>query len=153
INTLGMGGDVREGVRSAVDWAASKFATPTLSDLITGNQPRRSGAGDLAVNMLMKALPPHVAPLFMGPTSEQIQHGIESVTGEFYKPKTTAGEYAQTGGEFAGALLGNRAGLLRRGAQWVGSTLGAEGAGRLADALDLPGLVPYARMFGGVAGG
>src|SRR5262249_52585774 len=71
INTLGMGGDAREGVRSAVDWAASKFATPTLNDLITGNQPRRTGAGDLAVNILMKALPPHVAPLFMGPTSEQ----------------------------------------------------------------------------------
>lgn len=41
------------------------------------------------------------------PTSEGIQKGIEKHTGEFYKPQTTAGEYAQTAGEFgAGAVLG-----------------------------------------------
>lgn len=40
------------------------------------------------------------------PTSADIQKGVEGYTGEFYKPKTTAGEYAQTAGEFAPALIG-----------------------------------------------
>lgn len=47
------------------------------------------------------------------PTSQEIQSGVENVTGPFYKPQTRAGEYAETVGEFApGAMLmgGNPAG-------------------------------------------
>lgn len=40
------------------------------------------------------------------PTAASLQKDIEGVTGDFYKPKTTAGEYAQTAGEFAPALIG-----------------------------------------------
>jgi hypothetical protein len=39
INTVGMGGDAREGVRSAVDWLVSKFSAPTLNDLIAESGP------------------------------------------------------------------------------------------------------------------
>jgi hypothetical protein len=41
------------------------------------------------------------------PTSRSITKAVEGVTGEFYKPQTRAGEYAQTAGEFVpGALIG-----------------------------------------------
>jgi hypothetical protein len=40
------------------------------------------------------------------PTAGSLQRGVEGVTGEFYQPKTTAGEYAQTAGEFLPGLIG-----------------------------------------------
>jgi DNA-binding FadR family transcriptional regulator len=41
------------------------------------------------------------------PTSQNITKQVEGVTGEFYKPQTRPGEYAQTVGEFLpGAMLG-----------------------------------------------
>ena len=40
------------------------------------------------------------------PTPDSLQKRVEGVTGDFYKPKTVAGEYAQTAGEFAPALVG-----------------------------------------------
>lgn len=41
------------------------------------------------------------------PGTADIQKTVEGYTGDFYKPRTTAGEYAQTTGEFAaGAALG-----------------------------------------------
>ena len=38
------------------------------------------------------------------PTSASLQKNVEGVTGEFYKPQTTAGHYAETIGEFAATL-------------------------------------------------
>jgi hypothetical protein len=40
------------------------------------------------------------------PNPDSLQKRVEGYTGDFYKPKTVAGEYAQTAGEFAPALIG-----------------------------------------------
>lgn len=92
------------------------------------------------------------------PTSESIQRGVEKRTGEFYKPKTIAGEYAQTTGEFAaGAALGPMNGtravagrILRYG---VAPAVTSETAGQLTKGTEAE---PYVRAAtalttGGVA--
>lgn len=43
---------------------------------------------------------------FMGPTSQEIQQGIEGATGKFYEPKTWQGQYADKAGRFLpGAMI------------------------------------------------
>lgn len=85
------------------------------------------------------------------PTGDSLQKGIEGVTGEFYKPKTVAGEYAQTAGEFAPALIGGPetigAKLLSRVAA---PAIASETAGQLTKGTELE---PYARVAGGLVGG
>jgi hypothetical protein len=56
----------------------------------------------------------HEQPWF--PTSGEIQKNVEGSTGEFYKPQTTAGKYAQTVGEFLPALLWRAGGI---GSPWI----------------------------------
>lgn len=51
--------------------------------------------------------------------SQTIQKDIEKVTGDFYKPQTTAGEYAQTIGEFAPAAALGPASVARKAAMQV----------------------------------
>lgn len=74
-------------------------------------------------------------PLALMPKSKDIQSQIESVTGEFYQPKTKGGEYAQalTAGASAAGTLGGKVGLIDRliaGAlSGVGSKAGGEVAG------------------------
>lgn len=48
---------------------------------------------------------PFLAPAVLGPTIEQNTQAIESVTGPLYRPKTRAGEYAHTVGEFIPNLI------------------------------------------------
>lgn len=93
--------------------------------------------------------PAVAAPLL--PTSAGIQKGIEGVTGEFHRPQTTAGEYAQTVGEFAPALLGGGEGLMARMAkQVVAPAVTSETAGQLTKGTAAE---PYARIAGAVGGG
>lgn len=72
-------------------------------------------------------------------TSEQLQKGVEdNFTGEFYKPQTTAGKYAQTVGEFLpSAVVGPTNGvrsLLRNATVFgVAPGLTSEGAGQLSE--------------------
>lgn len=81
------------------------------------------------------------------PTSESIQKGVEKHTGEFYKPQTPYGEYADTTGQFAGgAVLGPMNGtravagrVLRYG---VAPAVTSETAGQLTKGTDLE---PWAR--------
>lgn len=85
--------------------------------------------------------------------SSDIQKGIEKTTGEFYKPKTTAGEYAQTVGEFAPGLIGTGgAGALARRAitQVAAPGLASEAAGQYTKGKEVE---PYARVAGALAGG
>lgn len=88
-------------------------------------------------------------PLAQGPTSEQVQHGIEGVTGEFHKPTTTYGKYASSiaetvanpasylgpGGLGAKALMAaaSGAGSEAAGQAFEGSS--AEGPARIAGSL------------------
>lgn len=83
--------------------------------------------------------------------SKAIQTGVESLTGEFYKPQTTAGEYAQTVGEFVPGLIGGPAGVGRRLlTQVVAPGLASEGAGQATKGTVAE---PYARVVGAMLGG
>lgn len=88
-----------------------------------------------------------------GPTSADLQKKVEGVTGEFYKPQTTAGQYAQTVGEFAPGLLGGPGGIGRRAlTQVLAPGLGSEAAGQAAEKFGPEGSAPYARVGGAIAG-
>lgn len=83
--------------------------------------------------------------------SGDIRKGIESVTGEFYKPKSVAGEYAQTVGEFIPGMIGGPAGLGRRAVtQVLAPALVSETAGQVTKGTAAE---PYARVAGALAGG
>jgi hypothetical protein len=83
--------------------------------------------------------------------SGDIRKGIEGVTGEFYKPKTMAGEYAQTVGEFVPGMLGGPGGIARRAVtQVLSPAIVSETAGQLTKGTAAE---PYARFGGAVAGG
>src|SRR5712672_1747935 len=81
------------------------------------------------------------------PTSEGIQKGIESKTGKFYQPKTTAGKYAGAIGEVAGNPL-SYVGPSGATAKIIGAAAtgaGSEAAGQAAHEY-APDLEPYARV-------
>jgi hypothetical protein len=84
------------------------------------------------------------------PTSGGIQSKIEGVTGPLYKPQTTAGQYAQTAGEFApGLALGGGGGAATRlGRNWLAPAVTSETAGQLTKDTALE---PYARIAGALA--
>lgn len=85
------------------------------------------------------------------PTSESLQHNVESVTGPLHTPQTVPGQYAQTLGEFAPAVLGGGEGLMARIAKQVAApALVSETAGQLTKGTAAE---PYARIAGAVTGG
>lgn len=91
-----------------------------------------------------------VAPYAQAIGSQNIQKKIEGYTGEFYKPKTTAGEYAQTAGEFAPAIIGGPETLATKVATRVALPAAvSESAGQLTHGTSLE---PYARITGAVLG-
>lgn len=75
---------------------------------------------------------------------------VEGYTGEFYKPKTTAGEYARTVGEFLPNAIGGPAGLAGKTAAVVGPALLSETAGQLTEGSKYE---TAARIAGALAGG
>jgi hypothetical protein len=84
------------------------------------------------------------------PTSADIQQPIESVTGQFYEPQTTAGKYAESIGEFAPAMLAGPGNLAER-AMWRAVIPGtaSEAAG---EATQGTALEPWARLAAGATG-
>jgi len=85
--------------------------------------------------------------------SANIQRGVESLTGNFYKPQTTAGKYAHSVGE---ALPGSAlvpGGAAFRMLSGVGAGLGSEAAGQAVEGTSYEPYAPYARVGGAVAGG
>lgn len=135
IGLAGLPGDVRELAAKGASKAAGAFGYEVAPETISKG---------------LKFLP---LPGAAGPTSQQIREPIESVTGEFYKPKTTAGEYAQTIGEFAPGVIGGPAGLVPKVAgRVVAPALASESAGQVARQV-APEAEPYARIVGGIAGG
>ncbi len=86
------------------------------------------------------------------PGSADIQRGIEGYTGEFYKPQTTAGKYAETIGSFVPAAAAGPGGIGRRMlAQALLPGAASEFAGQ-ATHDTAPAAEPYARFAGAVAG-
>lgn len=83
--------------------------------------------------------------------SASLEKTLESATGELHKPQSAAGEYAQTAGEFAPAILGGGEGLLSKLLTRVAiPSTASETAGQLAKGTAAE---PYARIAGAVAGG
>ncbi len=83
------------------------------------------------------------------PTSDSITKAVEGVTGEFYKPQTTAGKYAQTIGEFAPGVIGGPGSL---GAKMlrnvVAPAITSEAAGQATEGTAFE---PWARAGGALA--
>lgn len=84
--------------------------------------------------------------------SENLRRGMSYLTGggSEYQPKTTAGEYARTVGEFAPSAVVAPGSLVHKGVQSVVPALASETAGQLTEGSDLE---PYARVVGVLAGG
>jgi hypothetical protein len=83
--------------------------------------------------------------------SGDIQKGIEQVTGSFYAPKSTAGEYAQTAGEFLPGLIGGPETLATKLMTRVAApAITSETAGQLTKGGSAE---PYARVIGALLGG
>jgi hypothetical protein len=143
IGTVGAGGDVRELLSHGVDYAAQQFGiapekVKAFKDAVY--QGAKLGGGFL----------PGARVFADAPTSHDIQSKIEETTGEFYKPKTVAGEYAQTAGEFLPAAFGGEAGLVGRAARVLVPAAISETAGQATKGT---GYEPVARFLGALAGG
>lgn len=139
IGTVGAGGDVRDLLSQGVDYAAQYFGVPADKveqfKNIFGEVAKRTATGQALAN---------------APTSGDIQKKIEGVTGEFYKPKTLAGEYAQTAGEFLPAAVGGPGGAVARTARVLVPALTSETAGQATKGTAAE---PVARFLGALAGG
>jgi hypothetical protein len=127
IGMVGGGGDLRDLASAGVDklGEVAGFDPSTVKNVaskIAGYTP--------------------LAALNYAPSSHDIQSKIEGVTGEFYKPKTTAGEYAQTAGEFLPAAFGGEGSLLARAGRVLMPATASETAGQLTKGSDAE---PYAR--------
>jgi hypothetical protein len=109
VGLIGLPGDVR-------DLAAQGFEAATGYEL--PNMP--------------SWMPAQIGPIPTGSkTSAQYQRAYENFGGPTHTPQTTAGEYAQTAGEFAPAAIGGAGGLIRRGAQALIPALASETAGQV----------------------
>lgn len=99
----------------------------------------------------MLGLAPRPVPKLSGlPTSEDIKGGVEGVIGELGKPKTTAGKYAESVGEFVPSALIGPGGPITKAATTIGGGLGAEAGGELGETFGHP---EAGRFIGGFAGG
>jgi len=85
------------------------------------------------------------------PTEASLQKNVEGVTGDFYKPQTTYGHYAETTGEFLPSALLGPGGIARKVAlQAVVPGIASEAAGQATAGSSLE---PYARAAAGIAAG
>lgn len=92
---------------------------------------------------------PKLSGRTVAPTSQDFEDLLEQYTGELHEPKTTAGKFIHTIGEFApGALLpGSAATRVVRNV--VAPAVGSEAAGQATEGTSLE---PAARIAGAVAG-
>jgi hypothetical protein len=129
IGLPGLAGDIAELGGAGIDWAAKKFMSP---EQFARYQEANAGREN---------------PL---PTSADIVHGVEKVTGQFHEPETTAGRYAQTVGEFLPAVVGGPESIGTRLATRVAvPAIASETAGELAHGTSLE---PAARIAGALVG-
>lgn len=84
------------------------------------------------------------------PSSQGMTQTIEGVTGPMYQPKTTAGQYARTVGEFVPGAMAGPGGMIRRGAMAVAPGVASEAAGQATEGSEWE---PYARVGGAILGG
>lgn len=95
--------------------------------------------------------PPGESILHNIPTKESLTKNVEDVTGEFYKPQTNAGHYAESAGEFVPAALAGPGGIARKiGMQAVVPGVASEAAGQATAGTPLE---PFARAGAGIVAG
>lgn len=130
IGMVGAGGDLRDLASASLDKVGEKL-----------------GFDPSSIKKVAAAVAPYTpfAAIPYAPTSHDIQSKIEGLTGEFYKPKTVAGEYAQTAGEFAPAAIGGGGGALARIGRALIPAATSETAGQLTKGTEAE---PYARVAG-----
>lgn len=92
--------------------------------------------------------PPVDADTYL-PNYNDAKKAAESYTGKFYKPKSVAGEYARTIGEFLPAGIGG-GGLAARAARVAVPAVASESAGQLTKGTSAE---PWARAGGAIVGG
>lgn len=131
ISVAGWPGDVGQGLANLSDWVGLQ-------------------TGLLSPEHVSKRLPHDLpfGPFGAPPSSADIQRGIERLTGEFYEPKTTAGEYTRTLAEFVPAIAGGGGSLARRALmQTAVPATAAETAGQVTKGTSAE---PYARVAAAV---
>lgn len=138
IGVGGAGGDVRGMLSKATDYLGGK----------AGLSPETLETVKDVASRVAKATPARA--IAEGPTSAQIQSQVEGVTGEFYKPQTRAGKYAERAAEFVPGSLIGPGGVGRNAVMGVSAGLGSEAAGQLTEGTKAE---PYARIVGALAGG
>lgn len=116
---------------------------------LPGNVEALGRAGINAAAGMVGAKPPVSADTFL-PTYNDWKGKVEGYTGEFYKPKTTLGQYARTAGEFAPLAVGGPASLGARATRVALPAVASETAGQATEGTDIE---PWARMAGAFAGG
>lgn len=130
---LGIGGMV--GDLTDLGAAGIKKATDFVSEQV-GVEPYKPSGKSVLENI---------------PTSGSLTKSLEGVTGELYKPQTTAGHYAETIGEFLPATIAGPGGVARKvGMQAVIPGVASEAAGQATEGTALE---PYARAGAGIAAG
>lgn len=74
---------------------------------------------------------PVVGPLLTGPSGADLQRKAEEYTGKFYEPKTVAGQYASTVGEFLPSAAVGPGGLAAKAVNTIVPAVASETAGQL----------------------
>lgn len=152
IGTLGSVGDIRSALSSGVDWLGNKLGfgpQQNLSGLITGAAPGPNPTVQAFKQAITNAFPGGQA-IAAAPTSQQIQSGVEGITGPFYQPQSGLGEAARTIGQYAPGAIAGPGGIVRRAVtQAVIPGLASEAAGQVYKGTELE---PYARAIAGVGG-
>lgn len=114
-----------------------------------GNLEALGRAGINAAAGMAGAKPPLSSETFL-PTYSDWKRSVEDRTGEFYKPKTTLGEYARTIGEFAPLAVGGGGSVVARMARVGLPAVTSETAGQITEGTSLE---PWARAAGAIGGG
>ncbi len=142
--TIGLGGDLPGMVLRGGDWLGRKTG-------IIDDTPEHRAWMDDTVKAVDDWNPM--------PTSSETLDVMNDYTRGFgldgeglfeHDPRTGLGKVVRTMGELAPGVLTGPAGLMRKGAMWLGSSLGSEAAGKLAEG---SGYEDWARFAGAVAGG
>lgn len=128
--------------------ALGEAATHAIDKYVLGKTPEEIAAEDAAIQKFNDG---RFNPL---PTGQQVRGAIEKVTGPLYEPKTTAGQFADTIGQFATtAPLAGSGSMLSRLGIAASAGAGSELGGQALDKLGAPELAPYARLVGAMIGG
>lgn len=127
IGTAGLPGDARELLAKGVN---------KLSSAVGYELPQEKVSDALKY-----------VPTLGTPTSQQLRGATETVTGPLYEPKSILGEYAQTVGEFAPALL-TPGGVVRKVASTLIPAVASETAGQATKGTAAE---PYARVGAALA--